>query len=199
MGQVSKANQSTLDIAQGSVELTQLENVTAGRIIVGNVSNVPTAVVMSSDVTIGNTGVTTIGAGKVTNAMHVAASEDGTVVKVVAESNVIGGIPLTFMIPITAGALGNTDVTTTHKIRVLDAYLILRGAGVASTTLQVFNTASAISDAMAASGSDTAIVRAATIDDTNYEIAAGGILRITSASGATQPAALVVVTAVRVT
>ncbi len=123
----------------------------------------------------------------------------GTNAKVVAESNVIGGMPLTFMIPIVAGALGNTDVVMTHKVRVIDAYLILRGAGVADTTLQVFNGANAITDAMAASGSDTAIVRATTINDANYAIAAAGTLRVTSATGATQPAALVVVTALRVT
>ena len=139
------------------------------------------------------------GAGKITQAMHVAASEDGTIAKVVAESNVIGGLPLTFMIPIAAGALGNTDVVMTHKVRVLDAYLILKGAGVATTTLQVFNGANAITDVMAASGSDTDLVRAANIDDANYEIAAAGTLRVTSATGATQPAALVVMTAVRVT
>lgn len=123
---------------------------------------------------------------------------DGTVAKVVAESNVIGGLPLTFMIPITAGALGNTDVVMTHKVRILDAYLVLRGAGVATTTLQIFNGTDAITDAMAASGSDTDIVRAAAIDDAHYEIDAAGILRVTSATGATQPDALVVVTAVRV-
>ena len=123
----------------------------------------------------------------------------GTNAKVVAESNVIGGVPLTYMIPIAAGALGDTDITVTHKIRDIDAYLVLRGAGVATTTLQVKNGASAITDAMAASGSDKALVRAAVIDDAAYEIAAAGTLRVTSATGATQPDALVVITAVRVT
>jgi hypothetical protein len=116
----------------------------------------------------------------------------------VAESNVVGGVPLKFMIPIVAGALGNTDIITTYKIRVIEAYLILRGAGVATTTLQVKNGTSAITDAMAASGSDQAVVRAASIDDATYEIAAGGTLRVTSATGASQPNALVVVTALRV-
>jgi|GEM_PF-4345701 len=126
------------------------------------------------------------------------AALDGANAEEVAESNVIGGIPLTFMIPIAAGALADTDITMTHKVRVLDAYLVLRGAGVATTTLQVKNGTSAITDAMAASGSDKALVRAATIDDAAYEIAAAGTLRVTSATGATQPDALVVVTAVRV-
>lgn len=144
------------------------------------------------------TGSITFAAGEIAQADIAAASLDGTVAKVVAEGNVIGGIPLIFEIPIVAGALGDTDVTVTHKIRVIDAHLILRGAGVASTTLTVKNTTNAITDAMAASGADKAIVRAASIDDAYYEIAAGGKIRVTSATGATQPAALVVVTAVRV-
>ena len=126
------------------------------------------------------------------------SNADGAVAKVVAESDIIGGLPLVFMIPIAAGALGNTDVVVTHKVRILGAYLILRGAGVATTTLQIFNGTDAITDAMAASGSDTDIVRAATLNDAHYEIDAAGTLRVTSATGATQPDALVVITAVRV-
>ena len=116
----------------------------------------------------------------------------------VAASNVLGGQPLLFRIDITAGALGNTDVVTTEKIRVIDAFLILRGAGVSTTTLQVKNGTSAITNAMAASGSDTALVRATTLDDAAWEIAAGGTLRVTSATGATQPDATVYVIAHRV-
>jgi len=143
-------------------------------------------------------GTTQLAAGAVTLAKVSPATMDGTICKVTAESDVIGGIAEVFMIPITAGANADTDVTVTHKIRVLDAQLLLRGAGVASATLQVKSTANAITDAMAASGSDKAIVRAASIDDAYYDIPAGGKLRVTGASGATQPAALVTVWAVRV-
>lgn len=116
----------------------------------------------------------------------------------VANANVIGGLPVVHQINITAGALGNTDVTLTHKTRIIDAWLILRGAGVATTTLQVFNGATAITDAMAASGADKALVRAATIDDAAHEIAAAGTLRVTSATGASQPDATVYVLGYRV-
>lgn len=122
----------------------------------------------------------------------------GTKVSVVADVNVIGGIPVLHRIDIAAGALGNTDVILTHKTRIIDAFLVLRGAGVASTTLQVKNGANAITNAMAASGSDQALVRATSIDDAYYEIAAAGTLRVTSASGASQPAATVYVLGVRV-
>lgn len=144
-------------------------------------------------------GAVTLPAGEVSQAEIAAASLDATIAKVLAESAVIGGLSVTIMVPIVAGALGDTNVVMTHKVRVLGAHVILRGAGVATTTLQVKNGANAITDAMAASGSDQAIVRAASIDDAYYDIAAAGTLRVTSATGASQPNALVVITAVRVT
>jgi len=49
-------------------------SLTNSHILVGNVSNFPADVAMSGDITINNAGVTTIGAGKVTNAMIVAAA-----------------------------------------------------------------------------------------------------------------------------
>lgn len=122
----------------------------------------------------------------------------GTKVGTVANANVVGGISVLHRIDIAAGALGDTDVVVTHKTRVIDAWLVLRGAGVATTTLQVKNGANAITDAMAASGADKALVRAASIDDAQHEIAAGGTLRVTSATGATQPDATVYVLGVRV-
>jgi hypothetical protein len=125
-------------------------------------------------------------------------SLDGTNVANSANVSLVGAIPIVFRIDLAAGALADTDVIMTNKVRVIDAYLILRGAGVASTTLTVKNGASAITNAMAASGSDQALVRATTIDDAAYEIAAAGTLRVTSATGATQPAATVYVTAIRV-
>ena len=172
---------------------------TDSQIFVGNGSNVATDIAMSGDVTIANTGATTIGAGKVTLANHVAASEDGTVCKVVAESNVIGGIPVVHLVPVTGTGKAAVNVTLTHKTRVLDAHVILRGAGVVGGTITVGNAANAITDAMVVSGSDQAIVRAAAIDDTYYEIAASGTLRITpAATGSDATACLVVVTGVRV-
>ncbi len=130
--------------------------------------------------------------------LDVAAILDGTAAKVGANANVIGALPVLHRVDITAGVLGNTDVVLTHKTRVIDAWLVLRGAGVATTTLQVKNGAAAITDAMAASGSDQAVVRAATIDDAAHEIAAAGTLRVTSATGASQPNATVYVLGVRV-
>jgi len=150
----------------------------------------------------GAVGATQLAAGAVTEAKvqpgAAGAGLTGLVTKFVADANVIGGIPVIHRINIAAGAVGNTDVTLTHKTHVMDAWLVLKGAGVSTTTLQVKNGTNAITDAMAASGSDKALVRAASIDDAYNEIAAGGTLRVTSATGASQPDAVVYVLGFRV-
>lgn len=151
----------------------------------------------------GSVGTTQLAAGGVTEAKlqpgAAAAGITGLATKFVANANVIGGIPVIHQVNITAGANGNTDVVLTHKTRVIDAWLVLTGAGVESATLQLKNgTTNAITDAMAASGSDQALVRCATINDAYHEIAAGGTLRVTGASGATMPGAIVYVLGYRV-
>lgn len=90
-------------------------------------------------------------------------------------------IPFLIAIPISAGAAGNSDWTADVKIRVLDAWALhTGGAGEANDTVQLFNGANAISDAMAWNGADTAVVRAGTIDDAYHEVAKGGTLRVTT-------------------
>lgn len=150
--------------------------------------------------TLANASVTTakLANAAVTEAKLAAASLTGLVAAVVADKNVIGGLEVIHRIDLAAGALADTDVVLTHKTRIIDAWLVLRGAGVANTVLTVKNAANAITDAMAASGADKALVRAAQIDDATYEIAAGGTLRVTSSVGATQPDATVYVRGIRV-
>lgn len=61
----------TLDagiLIDGTVTLDKLANLTSGRIIVGNSSNIPTAVAMSGDATLSNTGALTIANSAITNA-----------------------------------------------------------------------------------------------------------------------------------
>lgn len=116
----------------------------------------------------------------------------------VADANTVAGIPVLHRINVAAGANGDTDVVLKNKTRVIDAWVVLTGAGVTSAVLTVKNGANAITDGIAASGADTTIDRAATIDDAQHEIAAGGTLRVTGSGGATQPAATVYVLGVRV-
>ena len=56
---------------------SKLANVTDGQILVGNGSNVPTAVAVSGDVTISNTGAVTIATGAVEHAMLAGDAVDG--------------------------------------------------------------------------------------------------------------------------
>ena len=116
----------------------------------------------------------------------------------VSTGQLVPGTPVVYHVNLDAGAIGNTDKVITNKFRVTGAYFILRTAGVLNTTIQVFNGSNAITEAMAAGGSDTAVVQAAVLNDANFEIAAGGTLRVTTATGATQPGALVVVEGVLV-
>jgi hypothetical protein len=114
------------------------------------------------------------------------------------DNNTLGSMPVLHRFALAAGALADTDIVLVNRTRVIDAWLVLAGAGVATTTLQVKNGATAITDAMAASGSVKALVRCATIDTAQHEVAAGGTLRVTSATGASQPAAIVYVLGVQV-
>lgn len=108
---------------------------------------------------------------------------EGSNVANTADDNVIGGIPVLHRIDTAGGATANTDVTLTHKTRLLDAWVVLKGTGTTSDTLQILNGASAITDAMDISGADTSVVRAGTINDANHEIAAAGTLRVTETDG----------------
>ena len=118
--------------------------------------------------------------GTITQAMIVPASLDATVAKVLADNAVIGGLACKMTVDVPDGATGDVNVVSTHKIRVLDAHLIKKaGAGGMMDTIQVKNGANAITDAMSINVGDTTVVRAGTIDDAQYDIAAGGTLRIT--------------------
>ncbi len=118
--------------------------------------------------------------GSITQAMIVPASLDGTIAKIVADNNVIGGLPVEQWVVVPDGATGDVDVVLTHKTRVVDVEVIkTAGAGGASDTITVKNGATAITDAMSINVSDKTVVRAGTIDDASYEIAAAGTLRVT--------------------
>jgi hypothetical protein len=93
----------------------------------------------------------------------------------------------------TSGSNGNTDIIVPNKMRVLDCCVIQQAATVTSETIQVFNGSNAISSAMALSGSDTTIVRTATINDAYWDLNVGDTLRCTTAGGASQPQCVVIV------
>ncbi len=115
----------------------------------------------------------------VTAAKIAAAILVGTQVALVADANVIGGIPVVHRVDIADGVTADTDVTLTHKTRILEVWLVKTGgAGGASDTITVKNSATAVTDALDINVADKIIVRAATIDDAQHEIAAAGTLRV---------------------
>ncbi len=127
-----------------------------------------------------------------------AATLSGTQSAVVAANNVVGGTPVVHLITIANGASGDTDVTLTHKTRVLDAQVILTAAGDASNTYTIKNVGNAITNAITPSATDTTLARAGQINDANWDIAAGTVLRVSHVRIGGSSAALVVVHGVRV-
>lgn len=119
-------------------------------------------------------------------------------VDTVANASAIGGIPVIFRIDV-ADASGNTDVTVTNKIRVIDAWGLNTGIAAHATndTWQVKNAGNAITDAVAKTATVNAVKRAGTISPTYHEIAAGGTLRIAAVKD-TNAAVTVYVLAVQV-
>lgn len=151
-----------------------------GKITVGN-GTTATSVAVSGDATLANTGALTVAAGAITLAKVSPATLDGTVNKVVANVNVIGGIPVIHRI--TCAALtGDVDVVLTHKTRITEVWAVGTAAAGAGDTVQVKNGANAITNALDMNVADTTIVRAGTLDDAQWDVAAAGTLRITGAS-----------------
>lgn len=127
------------------------------------------------------------------------ATLNGAKVAAVADANVIGGVPVLHRIDVADAATGDVDVTLTYKTRVVEAWAVKTGAnGGAANTIQVKNGANAITDAMSININDTLIVRAASIDDAQHEIAAGGTLRVTRTKAGGNAACTVYVLGVRV-
>ncbi len=122
----------------------------------------------------------------------------GRIVGNVANANVIGGVPILFRIDV-GDASADTDVVTTHKIRILDAWGLNTGiaAHASADTWQLKNSTNAITDAVAKTATVNAVKRIGTINPTYHEIAAGGTLRVTAVKD-TNAAVTVYVLAIRV-
>ena len=187
------------DVEVGAViAWTKMAALTAAHILVGDAANDAVDVAVTGDISIDNAGVTAIGAGAVDLAMVDPASLDGTIAKVVADDNVIGGMLVLHRIDV-ADVTGDTDVTLTHKTRVIDAWGLNTGGAAHATTdtWQVKNTANAISDAVQKTAVVNAVIRIKTIDPATAEIPGGGILRIAAAK-TTNAAVTVYVLGIRV-
>jgi len=90
---------------------------------------------------------------------------------------------ITLRVTATAGA-GTGAFTATRGFRVFDATAYKTAAlGNAGDTVQVFNGAGAVSDAISLNVADTAIARAGTIDDATYAFVVGDTLNVTTVEG----------------
>lgn len=121
--------------ASAGIAFSKLATLTSGQIIVGNSSNAAASVAMTGDVTISNTGVTSIAAGAVVNAdvnasaaiafSKLAALSNGNILigngSNVATSTAVSGditISNTGVTAIAAGAIVNADISATAEIAV---------------------------------------------------------------------------------
>lgn len=124
----------------------------------------------------------------------------GENVGLLADVDTGGGIPVLIYVDVPDGATGDIDVTLAHKLRVLDVLVQKKvAAGGASDTIQLKNGSNAISDALDINVADNVMVRAATLDDAQADIASGGTLRVTRTKvSAADVACLVTILGVRV-
>lgn len=214
--------------AAAAIAWSKMAALTEGNLLVGSAANVATvtdfsanaqigigdgttfnSVAVSGDMTITNAGVVTIANDAITTVKILNSNVTegkiapntltGTVVGNTADAPVIGGIPVIFPIATAGGATANTDVTSTHKIRIVDVWVVNTGLGTAGDTIQIFNGASAITDAIDINKADETVTRAGTIDDVQAVIAAAGTLRVTETDGggADSPSTIVYVLAIR--
>ncbi|MFA5444707.1 MAG: hypothetical protein WC262_07010 [Bacteroidales bacterium] len=185
-GDATLAADGTLTIAAEAVDYSKI-SLTDGSILVGDGDDIGSEAAISGDATMSNLGVLTI-ADSVLEASNVAD---------VDEDNVVGGIPILFVVDV-ANTADDYDVTMTHKVRVVDAWIVCTGVAAHATndTLQLKNGTNAITDALAKGDTQYATKRFTTIDETYTEIAASGTLRVTAVKD-TNCAAKVFVLAVR--
>ncbi len=143
--------------------------------------------------------------GKIANATiaqakMVVGSLDATVVKTVADANIIAGIPVLYRVDVPGTTTNTVAVILTYKTRVLDVWVHNNAIGTVSDTIQVKNGSNAITDAISVNHADESVTRCATIDEAKAEIAASGTMNVvqTDGGGSDCPACTVYVLGIKV-
>jgi hypothetical protein len=114
--------------ASAAIAHTKLASITAGQVLLGNASNVPTAAALTGDVTVNSSGVTAIGSGVIVDADVSASAE-------IAVSKLADGAARQLLQTDSAGTgvewASNIDVPGTLDVTgaaVLDSTLTVAGA-----------------------------------------------------------------------
>lgn len=131
--------------AAAAIDFSKLAALPSAEILVGSAGNVPTATAVTGDVTIGNTGVTAIGAGKVLLAMLGAGIAPESVIKFASQYTTVGGSPAE-AITVT-GALA-TDLAFVQLVNAGSNTVSVLHAVVTSNTLTVTFSADPGNDAV---------------------------------------------------
>ena len=99
-----------------------------------------------------------------------------------------------------ADGTSTISVTMPYKVRVINvSHLKVAANAGGNNTVQVFNGASAITGAIVASGNDQVLQTTGfSIDDAQMDVAAAGLLKVTSTKVGTNSACIVYVTVLRV-
>ena len=149
---------------------------------------------------IDDTGGVAVPAGSIGASEIESSSIGGALAAVVADANEDGGLMVVHRILLASGADANVDVALTEKTRIIDATIVLKGAGTAGSDVQIQNVTTAITDLVDVSaGSDTDVFRPSTIDDAQQEVAAAANLRVAySSTGGDFPGAEVYVVGMKV-
>lgn len=109
---------------------------------------------------------------------------DGRLVRAMDDGEDFGFIPVMLRVNTAAGATNTVALTMERKFTVTDLQAQnIGGNGTGSDTLQLKNGSSAITDALDMNINDNILARAASIDDAQMEIAAGGTLNVVATDG----------------
>jgi sporulation protein YlmC with PRC-barrel domain len=101
--------------ASAAIAHSKLASITAGRVLIGNSSNVPTATALSGDVTVNSTGVTAIASGVIVNAdVNASAAIDKTKISGTAITAADTGTVTSTMIA--DGTIVNSDINASAAI-----------------------------------------------------------------------------------
>lgn len=168
-----------------------------GSILIGDSGNLAAAVSAKTngDILIGN-GTTLVSTNNILSPLQIGNYSNNS-----GSGTIAGKMVITTL----GGATANRDITSTYKIKILGVHVIGRGTGTTSDTIQVLNGtggASPITEAISiasVTATSNNYLTAATLNDSNTLISAGGTIRVTETDGGgnDSPACSVVIDFVR--